>query len=177
METGCLDRETIYKYLGETPKLIDGYLNLDAQLQPNGFDMTLEEIRGFQISKDIIGTLTFEHSGRVLPPTTPLKFDAEGMCYLEPGPYLIRLNEVVNLPNHIMALARPRSSLLRSGVSIHNAVWDAGYQGRSQALLTVYHPSGFMLSRNARVLQLVFFYLVNPVTRGYEGQFLGEGLP
>ena len=177
METGCLDREAIYKYLGGTPKLIDGYLNLDAQLQPNGFDMTLEEIRGFQISKDIIGTLTFENSGRVLPPTTPLKFDAEGMCYLEPGPYLIRLNEVVNLPNHIMALARPRSSLLRSGVSIHNAVWDAGYQGRSQALLTVYHPSGFMLSRNARVLQLVFFYPANPVTRGYEGQFLGEGLP
>ena len=67
-----------------------------------------------------------------------------------------------------MALGKPRSSLLRSGVAIHNAVWDAGYQGRSQALLVVYHPRGFTLSRDARVLQLVFFLLAHPVDQGTE---------
>lgn len=177
MQTGCLDRETIHKYLIETPKLIDGYLDLEAQLQPNGFDMTLEEIRAFHPCEGDGGVLTSENEGRVLPLTAPLNFDLEGMCYLEPGPYLVRLNETVHLPNHIMALARPRSSLLRSGVSIHTAVWDAGYHGRSQVLMLVYHPSGFTLSRNARVLQLVFFYLSNTVAQGYEGRFQGEGLP
>ena len=75
-----------------------------------------------------------------------------------------------------MALGKPRSSLLRSGVAVHNAVWDAGYRGRSQALLVVYHPRGFTLSRDARVLQLVFFALAHPVDQGYRGRYQGEGL-
>ena len=33
-----------------------------------------------------------------------------------------------------MALGFARSSLLRSGCGIQNAVWDAGYHGRSEAL-------------------------------------------
>ena len=74
-----------------------------------------------------------------------------------------------------MALGKPRSSLLRSGVAVHNAVWDAGYRGRSQALLVVYHPRGFTLSRDAR---LVFFAsaLAHPVDQGYRGRYQGEGL-
>jgi dUTP pyrophosphatase len=75
-----------------------------------------------------------------------------------------------------MALGRPRSSLLRSGGAIHTAVWDAGYHGRSQALLVVYNPQGFRVQRDARLLQLVFFRLEQPVRAGYQGRYLGEGL-
>ena len=75
-----------------------------------------------------------------------------------------------------MALGRPRSSLLRSGVSLHTAVWDAGYQGRSQSLLTVHHAGGFRLQRDARLAQLVFFRLSSPPSQGYQGRYQGEGL-
>jgi dUTP pyrophosphatase len=98
------------------------------------------------------------------------------MLHLAPGPYRITLNEAVNLPLNVMALGKPRSSLLRSGVAIHNAVWDAGYHGRSQALLVVYNPGGFDIQRNTRVLQLVFFRLERGLSEGYQGRYQGENL-
>jgi dUTP pyrophosphatase len=76
----------------------------------------------------------------------------------------------------VMALARPRSSLNRCGVSIHSAVWDAGYSGRSQSLLVVYNIHGFRLYRDARILQLVFFRLTGASKRSYNGRFQGENI-
>ena len=105
-----------------------------------------------------------------------LPFDAEGRVYLAAGAYMVTFNEIVNLPRHVMAMARPRSSLLRCGVAVHTAVWDAGYKGRSQALLVVYNADGYRLSSDARVAQIVFMYLVAPATEGYSGRFLGENI-
>jgi len=120
--------------------------------------------------------MTGTNAGRVLSVTEPLSFDDDGGITLYQGPYLITHNEVVNLPKNMMALARPRSSLLRCGVSIHTAVWDAGYSGRSQSLLVVYNQSGFRLYKNARVIQMVFFYLTSAVKEGYGGIFQGENI-
>ena len=75
-----------------------------------------------------------------------------------------------------MALGRPRSSLLRSGVALHTAVWDAGYRGRSQSLLTVHHPEGFRLQRDARLAQLVFFRLSNLPEQGLQLHRIKEGI-
>ncbi len=168
----CLDRESIRRRLSASPPLLEGYRDLEAQLQPNGFDLTLAEIAAFADP----GVLTADNAGRRLAATTPLPFGADGALHLNPGPYLVTLNETINLPLDVMALGKPRSSLLRSGVAMHNAVWDAGYRGRSQALLVVYHPRGFTLSRNSRVLQIVFFLLAHPVDEGYRGRYQGEGL-
>ena len=74
-----------------------------------------------------------------------------------------------------MALGAPRSSLLRCGVTVHMAVWDAGYSGRSQSLLVVFNPQGFRCERNARVAQLVFMELANE-TEGYRGIYQGENI-
>ncbi|HLB27762.1 MAG TPA: deoxyuridine 5'-triphosphate nucleotidohydrolase, partial [Dehalococcoidales bacterium] len=72
-------------------------------------------------------------------------------------------------------LGRPRSSLLRCGVTVNTAVWDAGYSGRSQSLLVVYNPLGFRLQKDARVVQLVFFRLTGE-TEGYKGAYQGENI-
>jgi len=79
------------------------------------------------------------------------------------------------LPNNVMALARPRSSLLRCGVTVDTAVWDAGYSGRSQSLMVVYHPQGFRLQKNARIVQMIFFSLTGE-TEGYSGSYQGENI-
>mgnify|MGYP000103041915 CR=1 FL=1 len=63
----------------------------------------------------------------------------------------------------------------RCGVTIHTAVWDAGYSGRSEALLVVYNPAGFRVRRGARVLQLVFLGLDAP-TLPYDGRYQGENV-
>ena len=80
-----------------------------------------------------------------------LPFGSDGYLDLIPGAHLITFNEIVNLPLHVMALGRPRSSLLRAGVAIHTAVWDAGYRGRSQALLVVYNHHGYRLGKDAQI--------------------------
>ena len=167
-----LDRDAIGGLIQGSPPLIEEYLSLEEQLQPNGFDLTLREVSRLTSA----GSIGAGPGQRDLSATEPLSFDGEGWLSLAPGPYLITLNEVVNLPLDLMALGRPRSSLLRSGVSVHTAVWDAGYRGRSQALLVVYHPSGYRLRRGARLVQLIFFRLPKAVIQGSQGRFQDENL-
>jgi dUTP pyrophosphatase len=169
---GIISREDILKMLGVSPPLVENLCDVQQQVQPNGIDVTLKEIALFSSS----GSLGAGTESRVLSTTSPLVFDGLGRVDLLPGCYLVTYNEVVNLPKNIMALALPRSSLLRCGVSIHNAVWDAGYSGRSQSLLVVYNPQGFRLYRNARIVQMVFFFLSHEVTQGYHGMFQGENI-
>ncbi len=113
---------------------------------------------------------------RLLPEAERVAVDDGGWTRLESGSYLITFNETVNLPLDLMALVRPRSSLLRSAVSIHTAVWDAGYHGRSQALLVVHHPAGYLLQRNARIAQMVFLPLTAATDLGYSGRYQHENL-
>jgi dUTP pyrophosphatase len=167
-----LSREDILKMLGATPPLVENLCDVQQQVQPNGIDLTLKEIALFSSA----GSLGPGNKDRSLSGTSPFVFDGLGRVDLLPGCYLVTYNEVVNLPRNTMALAMPRSSLLRCGVSIHNAVWDAGYSGRSQSLMVVYNPQGFRLYRNARIVQMVFFLLSREVARGYQGMFQGENI-
>ena len=175
-----LNREEIARLVTGDSPLVAGYVDLAAQLQPNGYDLSVGEVARFVLrqaqDERASGQLGASDADRALSDTEPMPFDAEGWLSLEQGPYLITFNEVVNLPPDLMALGRPRSSLLRSGVALHTAVWDAGYRGRSQSLLTVHHPAGFRLQRDARLAQLVFFRLATPPEQGYQGRYQGEGL-
>lgn len=172
MNGNPLNREEITRLLERNPPLIEGYVALESQLQPNGFDLSVRDVARYSSP----GQLGASNERRVLSDTLPLQFDTEGWLELPQGAYLITFNEAVNLPPDLMALGRPRSSLLRSGIALHTAVWDAGYRGRSQSLLTVHHPDGFRLQRNARVAQLVFFRLASAPEEGYRGRYQGEGL-
>ena len=167
-----LDRDSIEHMVESSPPLLEDFLSLEAQLQPNGFDMTVREVARLTNS----GAVGFDDADRVLSETQTLDFDQGGWIQLEPGPYLIIFNEVVTLPLDVMALGRPRSSLLRSGVGVHTAVWDAGYHGRSQALLVVYHRDGYRVQRDARLMQLVFFRMDSAASRGYQGRFQSENI-
>ena len=42
-----LDRATIAELLEADPPLVQGYVDLASQLQPNGFDLTLAEVAAF----------------------------------------------------------------------------------------------------------------------------------
>jgi dUTP pyrophosphatase len=158
--------------LEASPPLVENLCDAQQQVQPNGIDLTLKEIALLSS----LGTLGPGNESRTLSSTSPLVFDGMGRVDLLPGCYLVTYNEVVNLPRNIMALAMPRSSLLRCGISIHSAVWDAGYSGRSQSLMVVYNPQGFRLYRTARIVQMVFFLLSHEVAQGYQGMFQGENI-
>ncbi len=166
-----LSQQDIRRLLKKKPPLIEGYVDLEQQVQPNGVDLTLREIALPQSS----GRIAAEDSQRQVPDLAPLVFDGLGFIDLVPGAYIITYNEIVHLPKNIMALARPRSSLLRCGVNVNTAVWDAGYSGRSQSLMVVYNPQGFRLQQNARIAQLIFLRL-SKKTEGYQGAYQGENI-
>ncbi len=169
--TVVLSRQEIKRLLKQKPPLVEGYVDLEEQVQPNGIDLTLREIALIQSS----GTIAVSNAQRQVSDLSPLVFDGLGYIDLVPGCYIITYNEVVHLPQNIMALGRPRSSLLRCGVTVGTAAWDAGYEGRSQSLLVVYNPLGFRLQKNARVMQLIFMRLSGK-TQGYKGAYQGENI-
>jgi dUTP pyrophosphatase len=157
--------------IGSPAPLVSQFVDLDEQLQPNGVDLTLESIAAFRGA----GRLGRTNDDRILPDTGEIAFGADGYAHLDPGVYMARLNEVVSLPDSVMAIAKPRSSLLRSGVAVNNAVWDAGYTGRSQVQIVVHNPAGFTLARDARIIQMVFMTLDTATQQLYQGQYQSEG--
>jgi dUTP pyrophosphatase len=164
-----LSAASISALLDASPPLVQPVTDRAVQLQPNGFDLTLESVWRF----DGPGAIGPTNAERVLPPRSPFSPAADGWFDLAPGTYMIRFHETVALPLDLMAFGRPRSSVLRCGAALHTAVWDAGYHGRSEALMVVYAESGFRLAPGARVLQLVFVRLTEP-TVPYAGTYQGE---
>jgi dUTP pyrophosphatase len=159
----------IARLLVADPPLVEPVADRAIQIQPNGFDLTLESVWRF----DGPGAIGPTNAERVLPLRSSVPPADDGWFDLSPGTYMIRFHETVALPRDLMAFGRPRSSLLRCGAAIHTAVWDAGYQGRSEALMVVHAESGFRLAPGARVLQLVFVRLTEP-TVPYAGTYQGE---
>ncbi len=163
-----LNREQI-KNLRRSKTLIENFIDLETQLTPNGFDLTVEKIFGFEAA----GALDFSNSERIVPAGKEIKpkkgnKSKYGWWELRRGAYRIKTNESINLPKNLIAVAFPRSSLLRMGAYAKTGVWDAGFSGKSEFLLVVGNPKGIRIKQNARVAQIVF-EKIRMVKMGYEG--------
>jgi len=84
-----LSENDIRRLIKQTPPLIEGYINLDEQVQPNGFEITLRDVAAYQNA----GQIALTNKDRILPQLSPLAFDADGFINLSPGAYLITYNE------------------------------------------------------------------------------------
>jgi dUTP pyrophosphatase len=166
--SALLNGEEIRRLI-EEKALITDYIDLETQLQPAGFDLSLGEVYEYVD----VGCVDFSNIERKLPEIKPLKPDERGWYNLPAGCYLIVYNEAVKIPLDVAAIARSRSTLLRCGASIETAVWDPGYEGRSSSLLVVHNPEGIRLKRNARVTQLLFLK-TSRVEEGYRGVYQRE---
>ena len=160
----------IKKLMKSTPPLLENAVDIETQIQPNGLELTLKEIKTIEG----IGSVDFDNSERKLPEGRLLSFDDEGWVHLPAGIYKILFNEIVNIPKNLAAIAKPRSTLIRCGVTLETAVWDAGYRGRSESMLVVYNPEGFRLKKDARIMQLLFYTLESKVKKGYSGIYQNE---
>ncbi len=153
-------------------ELVEAMIEPDTQTQMCGIELTLKMIERFASA----GAIAFDNKERKLPETEMVDFDESGWADLRQGAYQITFNEIVNIPRDVAALARPRSSLLRSGATLETALWDPGYRGRSQSLLVVYNPFGLRLKKNARLMQLVFLRLDHDAEKVYAGKYQGENI-
>lgn len=141
------------------------------QVQPNGVDLRLDAILGFETSGAITRDGKRIGERESLEPTTLAAGDADATGYrLDPGDYVLQYEERVSIPEGHVGFVLPRSSLMRNGAMIHTAVWDAGYTGRGEGLLQVGHE--LELERGARVAQLVLAAADHEGT--YDGSYQGE---
>jgi dUTP pyrophosphatase len=166
---GVLSDKEIVKLMSVTPSLLGHLVDKNIQLQPAGVDITLRDI--FEFSST--GTIDFSNKQRVISECRKVSFKG-GFAHLKTGAYKIVYNETVRIPRDCIALAFPRSSLLRCGAFLHCAVWDPGYSGRSESLLIVSNPHGIRLAKNARLAQLVFIKLSKKPGKLYRGRYLAE---
>jgi dUTP pyrophosphatase len=150
-------------------QLVTAFIDLDKQLQPSGFDLSLGEVLAFTGS----GSVDFSNEERVIADSRPLSPDYDGWYWLPTGSYTVVYNEAIAMPLDVVAIARTRSTLLRNGATVETAVWDPGYKGRSSSLLVVHNPKGIRLRKDARIVQLVFFG-VKEVEEAYSGIYQNE---
>ncbi len=153
----------------EAVKFVKDFINVETQIQPVGVDLTVSKVFKFT------GPARIGFHARELPSLEEL-LPENGGWFLNQGVYKIRFTEVVEVPEDVVALCFPRSSLLRSGLQLTCTVWDPGYVGRGEALLHVLNPYGVFLEVYARVAQLIFFKLPKKVVKAYSGFYKGENL-
>ena len=116
------------------------------QIQPNGVDLTLDTVFE-QVSAGEI-----RQGGKTIGDRR--ECEISGKFYdLQPGGYIVRYGERIHIPENHIGFLYPRSSLLRNSCMLDTAVWDAGYEGRGEGLLEVYH--GIEIEPGARIAQLV----------------------
>jgi len=164
-------KELIEKY-----RMIENYIDLDKQLCEHGFDVTVDKV--YEVIDYAV--VDFTNELRRLPKLKEVEFSEYRIedkvieaVILEQGSYVVELNEIVRLPKDICAIVLPRSTLIRSGCSLFSAVWDAGYEGKGKLALHV--GKRLILTKNARIGQMIFFKLTRPV-EGYSGSYQFEGL-
>lgn len=160
--------------------IIDGF-NPD-HLTPVGYDFTINKLY------TMAGPSWIGKTGKKLPqyyeipPQKDMRdqYDSEE-ARTTPGwsvwdnIYIIEFAETVRIPAGYMGLMWPRSTLLRCGLTLETAIWDAGYVGISKTTLVAPDKNAVWLAQGARVGHMV---LVKLDTAGslYSGSYQGEGL-
>ena len=86
--------------------------------------------------------------------------------------YLMKTIEKLNLPENILALFTPRSTLYRSGVYIFGGQTAPGYQGELTTGIYNFREEDFELEIGSRVIHVMFFE-VKGETNLYRGQWQG----
>lgn len=156
-------------------KKIDLVENLSARELENpegaGFDLRMGEIYQLENGGGFLGV-----SQRKTPGVKLLaKFKKNKPQSIEIVPrvyYLVKTIERINLPENILALFRPRSTLFRSGLALFTGKVDPGYHGEPSFGLINLSKANFQLEMGARIVH-VMFYEVKGKTKVYRGQWQG----
>src|SRR5438067_12976234 len=111
--------------MAATPPLVED-ADIHLQVQPNGVDLRVERVQRLT-SPGLLGA-----ADNVREPAAreDVEADKDGWWDVHRGAYVITYREKVNLPTDLIALSRPRASLLRPRGAIHGEVRDARPSGR-----------------------------------------------
>lgn len=86
--------------------------------------------------------------------------------------YILKTVEEVNIPEDLLAIMTPRSTLFRSGVYVFGGQVPPGYKGGLNMGIYNYRDTDFRLEMGARVVHIMFFE-VKGKGNLYRGQWQG----
>ncbi|MCC7553671.1 MAG: deoxyuridine 5'-triphosphate nucleotidohydrolase [Methanobacteriaceae archaeon] len=134
--------------LGEK-ELIKLFPEFSELVQPSGIDLALDEIFIQRSSGSLID------NEKNLPDIEAL----EGPIYiLEPKTaYLATIDRKIKIPKGYTMLYKPRSTLLRSFVSVQTAVGDPGFFGTLMFLIYNHSEFEYKIKKGDRIAQGVVF--------------------
>ncbi len=93
---------------------------------------------------------------------------------IKPGEYfLIKTIEEVNVPENLVGLFWPRSTLFRGGLSLQAGVANPGYSGGLSMGLSNLGNQDYEIEMGARVVSVIFFEVAGEVVSKYRGQWQG----
>ncbi len=145
-------------------ELIKLFPDFKELIQPSGIDLRVDEIF---IQK---GPASLIDDEKTLPELEKLK---PPLYILKPKTsYLVTIDRKIKIHKGYSMLYLPRSTILRSFVSIHTALGDPGFYGTLQFLLYNYGEYDYTLKQGERIAQAVVF----PVTGSgeYDGSYQEE---
>lgn len=153
-----LSDRTIMEY-NKKGILIDGALD-PVQVQPNSVDLTVSGnckfIRPNAFLSGGVG------KANAIDPTSPINYAMgtfRDYVVIEPGEFmLLASNEVLNIPNGIVAFVQGRSSIARMGIQTEQAgLVDSGFRGT--ITFEVYNETNYAIKiyRGMRIAQVYFF--------------------
>jgi dUTP pyrophosphatase len=134
--------------LGED-ELIKLFPEFTDLIQPSGIDLALNEVF---IQKSEGSLIDNEKN---IPKIEPIN----GPIYtLKPNnAYLVTIDKKIKIPKGYTMLFLPRSTLLRSFISVQTAVGDPGFYGTLTFLIINHGSYNFKIKKGDRIAQAVIF--------------------
>lgn len=149
--------------LGEK-ELIKLFPDFKELVQPSGIDLRIDEVFKQKGPGSLIDNeKNLPELERLEPPIYTLKPKTA---------YLASIDRKIKIPKGFSMLYLPRSTLLRSFVSVHTAVGDPGFYGTLQFMVYNYGDFDYTIKQGERIAQAVVF----PVTGSgeYNGSYQEE---
>lgn len=146
--------------LGEK-ELIKLFPDFKELIQPSGIDLKLDEVYAQT------GPASLIDDQKILP---ELEKQDPPIYTLKPKKgYMVTVDRKIKIPKGYSMLYLPRSTILRSFVSIHTALGDPGFYGTLKFLLYNYGEFDYTIKQGERIAQALVF----PVTGSgeYNGSY------
>ncbi|MDR2830646.1 MAG: deoxyuridine 5'-triphosphate nucleotidohydrolase [Methanobrevibacter sp.] len=137
--------------LGEK-ELIKLFPNFKELVQASGIDLPIDEVFIQKSSGSLID------DKKNLPKLEPLN----GPIYtLKPRTaYFVTIDRKIKIPKGYSMLYKPRSTLLRSFISVQTAVGDPGFYGTLMFLLCNHGDFDYKIKKGDRIVQGVVFEVI-----------------
>ena len=143
---------------------------------PNGIDLRLGKV--YELSEEFISYGIYEDK-KMIPEhievmAEPLWMNDKYGWTLNPGrAYILEVDREIKINENSMQLYRPRSTLLRAGISLHTACGDAGYNGKLAFLCINNSNRPFRMEEGVRFAQMIDFEVKGASTQ-YDGDYQND---